>query len=170
MLKLVHSVGFILRWATGLSFAMLMVAVLVQVFMRTFSSGGSPVWTEEVTRYALLYVAGFGAGASLWTGAMVNVDLLSEHLPGHWPWRLRLLSALAVLFFAVILIEPAWRFTKIGMMQTSPSMPFVKMAYIHASVLVLLIMLAIAAGIRVVGMLIGTLDGHPEMRVEEDVP
>ena len=125
MLKLVHSVGFILRWATGLSFAVLMVAVLVQVFMRTFSSGGSPVWTEEVTRYALLYVAGFGAGASLWTGAMVNVDLLSEHLPGHWPWRLRLLSALAVLFFAVILIEPAWRFTKIGMMQTSPSMPFV---------------------------------------------
>ena len=74
MLKLVHVVSAVLRWATGLSFAILMVAVLVQVVTRTFSSGGSPVWTEEVTRYALLYVAGFGAGASLWTGAMVNVD------------------------------------------------------------------------------------------------
>ena len=170
MLKLVHVVSAVLRWATGLSFAILMVAVLVQVVTRTFSSGGSPVGTEEVTRYALLYVAGFGAGASLWTGAMVNVDLLSEHLPGHWPWRLRLLSALAVLFFAVILIEPAWRFTKIGMMQTSPSMPFVKMAYVHASVLILLVMLALAAGIRVIGMLTGVLDGHPELKPEEDVP
>ena len=83
---------------------------------------------------------------------------------------MRLLSALAVLFFAVILIEPAWRFTKIGMMQTSPSMPFVKMAYVHASVLILLVMLALAAGIRVIGMLTGVLDGHPELKPEEDVP
>ena len=52
MLKLVHVVSAVLRWATGLSFAILMVAVLVQVVTRTFSSGGSPVWTEEVTRYA----------------------------------------------------------------------------------------------------------------------
>ena len=31
-------------------------------------------------------------------------------------------------------------------------------------------MFSSSAGIRVVGMLTGTLDGHPEMRVEEDVP
>lgn len=153
----------LLRFATGLAFAVLMAAVLVQVATRTFGNG-SPVWTEELTRYALLYVAGFGAALSLWTGDMVNVDLLSAHLPSRVSWALRLLSVLAVLFFAVILIAPAWRFTKIGFMQSSPSMPFIKMAYVHASVLVLLVMLSLAAGIRLVGMLAGRLDGHPELR------
>ena len=164
MLKLLHSVRFLLRVATGLAFAVLMAAVLIQVATRTFGSSGSPVWTEELTRYALLYVAGFGAALSLWTGDMVNVDLLSAHLPGRWPWLLRLLSAAAVFFFAVVLIGPAWRFTKIGMLQSSPSMPFVKMAYVHASVFILLLMLALASGIRIIGMLTGKLDGLPELR------
>ncbi|MDO4642644.1 MAG: TRAP transporter small permease [Cardiobacteriaceae bacterium] len=169
MLKLIRIVEIFLRWATGAVFVALILAVMIQVITRTFSSGGSPVWTEEVTRYALLYIAGFGAALSLWTGAMVNVDLLSEHLPGKWPWLMRLFSAFAVLIFAVLLIEPAWRFTKIGMMQTSPSMPFIKMAYIHASVLILLVTLAITTGIRIIGMFMGVLDGHPELRQEEEI-
>lgn len=167
MNKLIHAINILLRSMTGLAFAVLMGAVLIQVITRTFGSSGSPVWTEEVTRYALLYVAGFGAALSLWTGAMVNVDMLSEHLPGKLPWLTRLLAALCVFAFAVILIAPAWRFTTIGLMQTSPSLPFIKMAYIHASVLILLIMLAITSGIRILGMLMGTLDGHPELREEE---
>lgn len=170
MSRLIRLVGSVLRWATGLAFAVLMAAVLIQVVMRTFSSGGSPVWTEEVTRYALLYIGGFGAALSLWTGAMVNVDLLSEHLPGRLPWFMRLLAAVTVFIFAVMLIEPAWRFTKIGMMQTSPSMPFIKMAYIHASVFILLVTLALTSGIRIIGMLCGKLDGHPELKEEEELP
>lgn len=168
MHKLIHTTSIMLRTATGLSFGVLMVAVLIQVSTRTFGSGGSPVWTEELTRYALLYVAGFGAALSLWTGDMVNVDIISERLPPKGGWLLRFISTGAVLFFAVILIEPAWRFTKIGLFQTSPSMPFIKMAYIHASVLVLLVLLAIAAAIRMVGMLMGQLDGHAELRPGEE--
>ncbi len=170
MSRLIQLVGSILRWLTGLAFVVLMTAVLIQVIMRAFNSGGSPVWTEEVTRYALLYIGGFGAALSLWTGAMVNVDLLSEHLPGRLPWAMRLLAAITVFVFAVILIEPAWRFTKIGMMQTSPSMPSIKMAYIHASIFILLVTLALTSGIRIVGMLCGKLDGHPELREEEELP
>ncbi|MFC0035227.1 TRAP transporter small permease [Cardiobacterium valvarum] len=170
MSRLIQLVSSVLRWATGLAFAVLMAAVLIQVVMRTFSSDGSPVWTEEVTRYALLYIGGFGAALSLWTGVMVNVDLLSEHLPGRLPWVMRLLAAVTVFIFAVMLIEPAWRFTKIGMIQTSPSMPFIKMAYIHASVFILLATLALTSGIRIIGMLCGKLDGHPELKEEEELP
>ena len=168
MNTLIQVVRHVLRGATGLAFAVLMGAVLIQVVTRTFGSGGSPVWTEEVTRYALLYTAGFGAALSLWTGAMVNVDMLAEHLPGKLPWLTRLVSAVCVFTFAVMLIEPAWRFTKIGLMQSSPSMPFIKMAYIHASVLILLVTLSITAGIRILGMLLGKLDGHPELREGDD--
>lgn len=149
-----------LRIGTGLSFLVLIGAVLVQVIGRSFI-GSSPVWTEELTRFALLYLAGFGTGLALFTGDLVNVDLVSEGLPGRGPWLLRLGSAALVLVFCVMALEPAWRFTKIGAMQTSPAMGL-PMIYSHASVLLLLAMLALAAGLRIVGMLTGASDGRPE--------
>lgn len=169
MSKMIQAIGMLLRILTGCAFAVLMVVVIIQVATRSFGDGGSPVWTEELTRFSLLYIAAFGAGLSLWTGAMVNVDMLSERLPGKLPWLCRLLSVASVCFFAVMLISLAWRFTKIGMMQTAASMPFIKMAYVHASVLILLVLVAVCAGLRVIGMLFGKLDGLPEIRQEEEL-
>ena len=56
---------------------------------------------------------------------------------------------------------PAWRYTAIGAMQTSPAMGM-PMNWAHGSVLLLLAMLGIAALLRVVGMLTGVTDGRPE--------
>ena len=169
MSKMIQAIGMLLRILTGCAFAVLMVVVIIQVATRSFGDGGSPVWTEELTRFSLLYIAAFGAGLSLWTGAMVNVDMLSERLPGKLPWLCRLLSAVSVCFFAVMLISPAWRLTKIGMMQTAASMPFIKMAYVHVSILIILVLVAACAGLRVIGMLVGILDGLPEIRQEEEL-
>lgn len=150
----------ILRAGTGLSFVVLIGAVTIQVVGRSFV-GSSPVWTEELTRFALLYLAGFGTGLALLSGDLVNVDLVSESLPGRWPWLLRLLSAALVLGFCALLIGAAWRFTAIGAMQTSPAMGL-PMNYAHGSVLLLLAMLALTALVRLVAMTTGTSDGRPE--------
>ncbi|WBU56530.1 TRAP transporter small permease [Paracoccus sediminicola] len=155
----------VLRIGVGLSFAVLIGAVTIQVLGRSFILS-SPVWTEELTRFALLYLAGFGTGLALLSGDLVNVDLVSESLPGRAPWLLRLLSALLVLGFCLMLLSPAWRFTVIGAMQTSPTLA-VPMNYAHASVLLLLVSLALAALLRVIGMLSGTSDGRPEHLVGE---
>lgn len=154
-----------LRVGTGLSFLVLIGAVTVQVVGRSFI-GSSPVWTEELTRFALLYLAGFGTGMALFTGDLVNVDLVSEALPGRLPWWLRLISAVMVLGFCLPLLMPAWRFTQIGAIQTSPAMG-VPMNFVHGSVFLLLAMLALAALLRVIGMLTGTTDGKPEHLVGE---
>lgn len=150
----------LLRLGTGLSFLVLIIAVTVQVVGRGFI-GSSPVWTEELTRFALLYLAGFGTGLALWSGDLVNVDLLSEGLPGRWPWILRLASAVLVLGFCLLLLMPAWRYTAIGAMQTSPAMGM-PMNWAHGSVLLLLAMLGLAALLRVIGMIAGTTDGRPD--------
>lgn len=160
MAHLIHWMRSLLRLGTGLSFLVLIVAVTVQVVGRSFI-GSSPVWTEELTRFSLLYLAGFGTALALWSGDLVNVDLLSEGLPGRWPWLLRLISALLVLVFCALLLMPAWRYTAIGAMQTSPAMGM-PMNWAHGSVLLLLAMLGIAALLRVVGMLTGVTDGRPE--------
>lgn len=148
------------RIATGIAFAVLIVAVTIQVLGRTLIFIDSPVWTEELTRFALLYLAAFGLGLSYRSGDLVNVDIVSESLPGRLPWLLRLLSAAATLVLSAMLIIPAWKYTSIGVMQTSPALGW-RMDFIHASVLVMLVSLLLFSLLRLLGMLSGESDGRP---------
>ncbi|MBL3585526.1 TRAP transporter small permease [Rhodovulum sulfidophilum] len=157
--RFIATVTALARIGAGLSFAVLIGAVLLQVIGR--SLGNSPVWTEELTRFALLFLIAFGAGLSLRSGDMVNVDIVCEALPGRWPWRLRLLSALATGGMALYLLPHAWRFVSIGRMQSSPALGL-KMNYVHVTVFLMLALLVLFAALRVLGMLTGTEDGTPE--------
>lgn len=136
-------------FGTGLAFFVLIAAVLTQVLGRAF--GSSPVWTEELTRYAMLYMVAFGAGLSMRTGDLVNVDVVCEALPGQWPGRLRLFVAVATFCFCAFLVPAAWKYVSIGVLQTSPALG-VRMDIIHFSVLTLLVLLALFAALRVFAM------------------
>ncbi|WP_371156949.1 TRAP transporter small permease [Jannaschia sp. 2305UL9-9] len=147
----------------GIAFLTLIVAVLIQVLGRTFSS--SPVWTEELTRFAMLFTVTFGAGLSLRSGDLVNVDVVCESLPGQWPRRLRLFSAIATFALCVFLIAPAWKYVSIGALQTSAALRL-RMDYIHFSVFALLIGIALFALMRIVAMVFYSDDGQPENRTD----
>jgi len=165
MIRLIASVLVPLaRIGTGLAFAVLIVAVMTQVIGRVL--GNSPVWTEELTRYALLYMIAFGAGLALRSGDLVNVDVICEALPGRLPWLLRLLAAVSTAGLALYLLPHAWRYVSIGKMQTSPALG-VRMDFVHLTVWLLLAILAVFAVLRVLGMLTGSEDGRPEHRIEE---
>ncbi|WP_194247550.1 TRAP transporter small permease [Aliiruegeria sabulilitoris] len=142
----------------GVSFATLIVVVLIQVVGRTI--GSSPVWTEELTRFALLYLAAFGVGLSLRSGDLVNVDVVCENLPAPLPWVLRLVSAALTGALALILIPYSWKFTSIGKMQTSPALGL-RMDMVHFTVTLLLVLLCVFALLRVVQMLFAGDDGIP---------
>lgn len=142
----------------GLAFLVMIATVLIQVFGRFY--GTSPVWSEELTRFALLYLVAFGAGPSLLSGDLANVDILGEALPRKLSFRLRVLSTLTTGLLCLLLVMPAWKFTSIGRLQTSPAMGL-RMDYVHASVLVLLCSLTIFATLRALEMLRGNEDGLP---------
>lgn len=146
----------------GLSFATLIVVVLIQVIGRTL--GSSPVWTEELTRFALLYLAAFGVGLSLRSGDLVNVDVICENLPAPLPRLLRFTSAVLTGGLALLLISYSWKFTAIGRMQTSPALGM-RMTYVHFSVTLLLALLFVFALVRVVQMMMGD-DGLPTKQKE----
>ena len=149
------------RLATGVAFFVLMAAVVIQVLGRS-AFVDSPVWTEELTRFALLFLAAFGAGLSYRNGDLVNVDIVSEALPGNWPWRLRLVSSVATALLCLILLAPAWTYTAIGALQTSPALGW-RMDFIHGSVFVLLVSLLIFSLSRATLMLFGQSDGRPDI-------
>ncbi|MGP3698841.1 TRAP transporter small permease [Rhodobacter sp. NSM] len=154
-----------MRVLTGLAFVVIILAVVLQLLGR---SGWIPavVWTEEISRFALLYLTAFGAGLSLRSGDMVNVDLVSEALPGRLPWVLRLFAALATAVGCALLIWPAWFFTSIGSRQSAPASGL-RMDFVHASVLVLVSVLVLFAALRVVAMIRGTENGLPHKPAED---
>lgn len=154
------------RIMIGLSFAVLIVSVLIQVLGRSVFAN-SPIWTEELTRFALLFIAAFGAGLSYRSGDLVNVDIICEALPGRWPRRLRMFSALATAALMLCLIVPAWKFTAIGAMQTSPALGW-QMDYIHVSVFIMMVSLSVFPLLRFVEMLLGESDGLPHRLGEDD--
>jgi len=152
------------RAAVGICFAALIVVVSIQIVTRTFG-WYAPLWTEELSRYLVLYMTAFGVGLSLVTGELVNVDMLQEAVSARRAWWMRLCAHIASAALAAAMIAPAWRFTRIGAFQRSPSLQW-PMDFIHASVFVLAILLCLFALLRVIGMLAGTEDGRPQ-RPEE---
>lgn len=154
----------IARIGAGLSFAVLIAAVTLQVVGR--SVGRSPVWTEELTRFALLYLVAFGVGPALRTGDLVNVDVVCESLPGRWPWRLRLVAAAVTAGLAFWLAIAAWRFVTVGAIQTSPALGL-RMDIVHFCIWLLLALLFLFAALRVFGMLAGTDRGTPRDELED---
>ncbi len=162
--RLIQLIVFIARLGAGLSFAVLIAAVLIQVFGRIL--GNSPVWTEELTRFALLFSIAFGAGLAFRTGDLVNVDVICENLPGKWPWLLRLLTAAVTSGLALYLLPHAWKYVTIGRMQTAPALG-IRMDYVHLTVFLMLVLLALFSALRVIGMLSGVEDGKP-VKPEED--
>lgn len=148
------------------AFLLLSASVLLQVFARTFLST-APVWTEELTRFCLIYIGALGAGLALRSGDMVNVDLLCESLPGRWPWRLRLVSAVLTALFAGGLVAAAWQYTRVGLRQTAPSLGW-RMDFLHVTMLILFVTLGLWALMRIFEMLAGRHDGRA-IPISEDL-
>ncbi len=159
MKQIERTLTLICRAGTLLAFLTLIAAVLIQVVGRTI--GSSPVWTEELTRFALLYMVAFGAGLSFVTRELVNVDVVCDSLPDPWPKWLHLVSSIGVVALAAILVAPAWKFASIGKMQTSPALGL-RMDFSHATILVLLLGLGLFAVLRMTRLFLARREGTSE--------
>ena len=155
-----HYLVILCRTGLFASFMVLIVSVLVQVIGRTFVHS-SPVWTEELTRFALLYMTGFGAGLAFRSGDLVNVDLVSESLPAKASWFMRLIATTAVAALCILLLAPAWRYTMIGVLQTSPALGL-RMHYVHVTISLLLFVLLLFAMLRILRMLFAGDSGRAD--------
>lgn len=144
------------RTAVGLAFAVLIGAVLIQAFARSFLPQ-SPIWTEELARYALLYLAAFGAGLSMRTGDLVAVDIVVEMAPPRLRRWILILAALATLGLAAAIFMPALTFAGIGKFQTAPALGW-RMTWIFAAMPIMAGGLFLFAGLHLAELLRGADD------------
>ncbi|MCB1885756.1 MAG: TRAP transporter small permease [Geminicoccaceae bacterium] len=129
------------RAMTGLAFLVLIASVLIQVVSRMLLPS-SPVWTEELSRFALLYVVAFGCGLGWRTGELVNVDIVPSNLTGRSRTLVEGGVVLVSTLFALFLLWPGWAYVKIGFFPTSPALG-IKMWWVNMAVLVAPVSLAV---------------------------
>ncbi|WP_263770268.1 TRAP transporter small permease [Propionivibrio soli] len=160
MVGILKQLEKLIRGGVFVFFALMIVAVVVQVFARTFMAQ-PPVWTEEASRVSLLYIMGLGVGASVVTGDLVNVDLALMVMPKAGRRFCELVSAALVSLIGFVLVPGAWEFTLSGAMQTSPILQ-IEMQYIHASMLFFAALLGIFGFIKFLRILTDGSEDAPK--------
>jgi TRAP-type transport system small permease protein len=143
----------VLRVLVAACFSVLLAAVLLQVVSR-LTLPNPPVWTEELSRYCLLFCAAFGIGLALRSGELVGVDLVTMALPRAGKAAVEVLSCLAMAGFGLLLLAPGWSFVDIGSLQTSPALDW-NMFWVHMAVLIAPVALVLAAVERLFRVLSG---------------
>ena len=111
----------VLGWMSILFLAGLVGAVLLQVFARVFLPR-SPHWTEEASRFLMLYMVAFSAGLAAKERAYVNVDVFVNLLKGRLRAVAQLLIDVSVIVLMAVMVWYGWRNAAVGAIQTSAAL------------------------------------------------
>ncbi|MGQ9369175.1 TRAP transporter small permease [Azospirillum sp. ST 5-10] len=151
---LVAGASGLCRYGTLAAFAVLVAVVLLQVAGRV-PGIRSPAWTEEVARFALVYLVAFSCGLALLRGDLVNVDLFVAPLPDGARRVVDRVVDVVVLAFSLAIIPGAWLYVdgSFGERARSIDLPMVG---VYVVALIIPVSLAFFSVARLLGL------GHPE--------
>ena len=100
----------------------LLAAMAVMVFANValrFLTDHSILWTEEASRYAMVWLTFVGAGPVLRYGGHIGIDSLERALPRQAPLIRGVILVLLALFFAVMVVVGI-RYAMLTWAQTTP--------------------------------------------------
>ncbi len=121
------------NWITFLLLWLLMVTVAIEVFVRYVIRQPLFLWSEELDRYALIWMAFLAIGIGVKNGAHFAMDLLVGALPQRGAALLRLFGDLCMAAIFGFLTVGGIRFARFGTTELSTAMQ-IPMVWIYASV------------------------------------
>ena len=101
--------------------AMMVLIVALQVAVR-YVFVGSISWSEEITRYLMIYMAFAGMSVALKQGAHVKLELLVERFPRKVRWAISLFINMLVLVFMFIVLWYSFIMVQRDSPQESPAL------------------------------------------------
>src|SRR3954471_13895048 len=132
MRTLIDAYSRLLTWLMVATVAVLIVPVSLQVFSRYTSLIPSYIWTEELSRFLFIWMVMLGAMVGVREATHFEVDVWPDLSPRAVA-RLRIVSNLFVLVFAVVFIWWGVKFVQFGWRQESElaelPMPFIFLAW-----------------------------------------
>lgn len=95
-----------LRVAAALALVVMSILVVAQVVLR-YGVGGVPAFTEEVARYAMIWMTLLATSVAVWEGSHIRIDFVPGLAAHHTPWLSAalewVLSFISVAVFLVLL-------------------------------------------------------------------
>lgn len=132
LLKGIDALNKAVKALLGIFLIIMSVVIIVQVIFR-FGLHAALPWSEELTRYLMIYIVFIGAGYAARYGQLMRVELLEMMLPQKMRnWYMLFMGVIMVAAMAVIIVAGG-AFVKMAMSQRSPSLQ-IPMAVVYFSI------------------------------------
>jgi TRAP-type transport system small permease protein len=118
MRKFIDGYARLLNWLLGMSVAILVIPVTLQMISRQTGLIPAWIWTEEMARFFFIWMVMLGAMVGVREGTHFDVDVWPELKP-RANAVLRVISMVFVLLFALVFVWYGYRFLQFGWNQTS---------------------------------------------------
>lgn len=120
--RVVDTMVKIIEFLTGLSAFIMLISIFWQVFSR-FIIKSSSIWTEEIARYAFIYMAMFGAAIGVKKGTHFGMTMFTDGLKGKKRnFYMKYVVNLIILICSLIIIVNGWKFAfDFGLSRVSPT-------------------------------------------------
>ena len=118
MHKLIHYYARVLNILIGISVALLVVPVTLQMIARFTALIPAWIWTEEMARFLFIWMVMLGAMIGVRDGTHFDVDVWPELRP-RANAMLHVVSMVFVLLFALVFVWYGVKFVQFGWNQTS---------------------------------------------------
>ncbi|KGP90636.1 C4-dicarboxylate ABC transporter permease [Pontibacillus chungwhensis BH030062] len=115
---------------TALFLLIMVLLVFVKILTRVLFQSSFP-WTEELSRYLMIWITFLGASIAFKYAAHIGFDLIVNKLPGMLKKIFQVISAIACLTFFILLIVKGYELCGRSMVQSSPALDL-PMAYVYA--------------------------------------
>lgn len=126
LLKLIDKINQISKVSIGIAFGLMTLFIFIQVLVRflftNFNLNFSVPWTEELSRYIMIWAVFIGGAIAMRKDNMIQVDALVNALPGTFGRMLKIIGLLLTATFFSVLVFVGYEVVKHGMYQTSPVM------------------------------------------------
>ncbi len=111
-----------LRILVGVMFSLIIVFTLGQIIFR-FVFDSPLVWSEEASRFLLVWMTFIGAAVVIWDGRHLCVDVFFNEFSKKWRTRIRYMSMAIIVAFLAYVMYHGWiivkleRFNEIGALE-----------------------------------------------------
>jgi TRAP-type C4-dicarboxylate transport system permease small subunit len=133
MKRFVERIEGIQSWITFVFISVITVCVSVQVFVRYVLQKPLFLWSEELSRFILIWMVFLGIGVGVKNDAHFAMDILPSFLGRRWGAVVRLFNDVCMGAILVLLILAGLRFSWFGFFQNSPNMEIV-MVWVFISI------------------------------------
>lgn len=146
-MKVLNKIEKILFSLLVIFYLAIIVVVSIQVICRV-TPLKAPAWTEEASRYTMIYLIVFSTGFAIKEKAFIGVDTIFHFISEKKKLILQFINNLLLLIFALFLLRFSVDFYKLGQPQTSVSMPILHMNQIYFSMILLSFLLILYLAIE----------------------